>query len=111
MIFEADIIHIESICDDVSIWYALYMDAGDKELAGRMIPGYLLAAYTRNLLEYSLLVKNKKQKMFQNICDALYKISEIVMRSDFDDIGCRAEILDIFHRYGNSEAGQQELEL
>ena len=108
VISASDTAHISRISNDIGSWY--FWCGECKTIADRILPAYLLSAYTRHLLEYAGKA-GENTVTYSVIIGALGQITEIIMDVDYADIGTRAEIMDIFNRYGYSTLGQQKLEL
>ena len=123
----ADYEHIHRIETEINWWAAScegwcgFSDYAEIERE-RVLPAYLLIAYTQNILNYWKM--NFGYPVFADIHRAkggkttkrmilgiLGTIEETVMRSDFEDMELRATILRMYHDAGYQTAGQMKLEL
>ena len=121
----ADYEHIHRIETEINWWAAScegwcgFSDYAKIE-RDRVLPAYLLIAYTQNILNYwkktfgySVFVNKARgaKHVKRMILGILGTIEETVMRADFEDMELRATIIRMYHDAGYQTAGQTKLEL
>lgn len=124
-ITSADYEHIHRIETEINWWAAScegWCGCSDyaKIERDRVLPAYLLIAYTQNILDYWKMyfeypvfvntTSGAKSTKKMNL-GILGTIEETVMRADFEDMELRATILRMYHDAGYQTAGQVKLEL
>lgn len=123
MFLTEDYEHIFRIYTEVKWWQEMRLNWNTKtrKEAERVLPSYLLAAYVKNLLEYwrlgedaPLVTVSKRRsapRTTNMIRSCLRTIESVIMSREFDDMECRAEIIQLYHDAGYQTAGQTRLEL